>query len=84
MVALVAALAVGGCSGLSDTEQRAGTGAVIGAGAGAVVGALSGSTLTGAAIGAGAGLVGGLMVDKREKDKEEAYRKGYEAGQQAQ
>ena len=51
MVALVAALAVGGCSGLSDTEQRAGTGAAIGAGAGAVVGALSGSTLTGAAIG---------------------------------
>ena len=77
-------LAASGCSGLSDTEQRAGTGAAIGAGAGAVVGALSGSTLTGAAIGAGAGLVGGLMVDKREKDKEAAYQKGYEAGQQAQ
>ena len=81
---LVAALATSGCSGLSDTEQRAGTGAAIGAGAGAVIGALSGSTLTGAAIGAGAGMVGGLMVDKREKDKEAAYQEGYEAGQQAQ
>jgi osmotically inducible lipoprotein OsmB len=82
--ALVAALATSGCSGLSDTEQRAGTGTAIGAGAGAVVGAIAGHTLTGAVIGAGAGLVGGLLVDKSEKDKEAAYQKGYEAGQQAQ
>ena len=39
--------------------------------------------LTGAAIGAAAGLVSGLMVDKPEKDKEEAYQRGYEAGQQS-
>ena len=82
--ALVFAVVSSGCAGMSDTEQRAGSGAAIGAGAGAVIGALSGSTLTGAAIGAGAGLVGGLMVDKREKDKEKAYQDGYEAGQQAQ
>ena len=82
--ALAAALALSGCAGLSDKEQRAGTGAAIGAGAGAVIGALSGSTLMGAAIGAGAGMVGGLMVDQREKDKEAAYQQGYEAGQQAQ
>lgn len=81
---LALSLAASGCAGLSDTEQRAGTGAAIGAGAGAVIGAMSGSTLTGAAVGAGAGMVGGLMVDKREKDKEEAYQSGYEAGQQAQ
>ena len=82
--ALVVVLAATGCSDLSDTEQRAGSGAAIGAGAGAVIGAISGSTLTGAALGAGAGLIGGLMVDKREKDKDEAYQQGYEAGQQAQ
>ena len=73
-----------GCSGLSDTEQRAGTGAAIGAGGGAVIGAMSGNTLAGAAIGAGAGLVGGLVVDKSKKDQEKAYQEGYEAGQQAQ
>jgi len=82
--ALVAALATSGCAGLTDTEQRAGTGAAIGAGAGAVIGALSGSTLIGAALGAGAGMVGGLMVDKQDKEKQSAYDKGYEAGLQAQ
>ena len=82
--ALVAALASSGCAGMSDTEQRAGSGAAIGAGAGAVIGALSGSTLIGAALGAGAGMVGGLMVDQREKDKESAYQQGYDAGLQAQ
>ncbi len=81
--ALVFALVSSGCAGMSDTEQRAGSGAAIGAAGGAVIGALSGSTLMGAAIGAGVGMVGGLMVDKREKDKENAYQDGYEAGQQA-
>ena len=81
---LAGALAASGCAGMSDTEQRAGTGAAIGAGAGAVVGALSGNTMAGAAIGAGAGLVGGLVVDKTQKDKEKAYQDGYEAGQQSQ
>ncbi len=82
--ALVVVLAASGCADMSDTEQRAGSGAAIGAAGGAVIGALSGSTLAGAAIGAGVGLVGGLMVDKREKDKEKSYQDGYEAGQQAQ
>ncbi len=80
----VVALASSGCAGMSDTEQRAGSGAAIGTAGGAVIGALSGSTLMGAAIGAGVGLLGGLMVDKREKDKEKAYQDGYEEGQQAQ
>lgn len=82
--ALASALAASGCAGMSDTEQRAGTGAAIGAGGGAVIGALSGNTLAGAAIGAGAGLVGGLVVDKTKKDKEKAYQDGYDAGQQSQ
>ncbi len=82
--ALAVALASSGCAGMSDTEQRAGSGAAIGAAGGAVIGALSGSTLMGAAIGAGAGMVGGLMVDKRENDNEKSYQDGYEAGQQSQ
>ncbi len=78
------ALAASGCAGMSDTEQRAGTGAAIGAGGGAIIGAMSGNTMAGAAIGAGAGLVGGLVVDKTKKDQEKSYQEGYEAGQQSQ
>jgi osmotically inducible lipoprotein OsmB len=55
IVVLVAAL-LGGCSGLSQQEQRALTGGAIGAAGGAVVGVLAGGlvvgTLVGAAIGA--------------------------------
>ena len=70
-----------GCTGMSDTQQRAVTGTGIGAAGGAAVGAIAGNAGMGAAIGAGAGLLGGLMVDKREKDKEAAYNQGYSAGQ---
>ncbi len=62
--ALTAALATAGCAGMSDTQQRAGSGALIGAGGGALIGAIAGNAPLGAAIGAGAGLVGGLVVDK--------------------
>ena len=78
-----ATLLLSGCAGMSDTEQRAVSGAGIGAAGGAVIGALSGSTAMGALIGAGAGLVGGLVVDKTAKDKENAYQEGYEAGRTA-
>ncbi|MDF2235755.1 glycine zipper family protein [Albimonas sp. CAU 1670] len=73
-------LAAGGCAGMSDTEQRALTGTAVGAAGGAVVGAIAGDTAMGAAIGAGAGLVGGLVVDKVQKDKDAAYRRGVAAG----
>ena len=82
--ALAAALASSGCAGMTDTEQRAGTGAAIGAAGGAVIGALSGNTAAGAVIGASAGVLGGLLVDKHAKDKEQAYQEGYDAGQKAQ
>jgi uncharacterized membrane protein len=74
-------LALAGCAGMSDTQQRAMTGTAAGAGGGALVGALAGNTVAGAAIGAGAGLVGGLVVDKVQKDKEAAYQRGVAAGQ---
>lgn len=73
-------LSVAGCAGMSDTEQRALTGAAAGAAGGAVVGAIAGNTGMGAAIGAGAGLAGGLVVDKVQKDKEAAYRRGVADG----
>jgi hypothetical protein len=84
--ALSAALALSlgllaGCAGLDDRQQRALTGTAAGAAGGALIGAVGGNAGLGAAIGAGAGLAGGLIVDKVERDKEAAYRRGYAAGQ---
>ncbi|MEM9146794.1 MAG: glycine zipper family protein [Pseudomonadota bacterium] len=79
--AFIALSILTGCAGLSDTEQRALTGSAAGAAGGAVIGAIAGDAALGAAIGAGAGLLGGLVVDKVQKDKDAAYRRGYEAGQ---
>ncbi len=56
---------VGGCAGLSHTEQRILSGGAIGAGlgtAGAVV--LGGPLIVGATVGAGAGALGGYVVDE--------------------
>lgn len=82
--AATAALLLGGCAGLSDTQQRALTGTGAGAAGGALIGAIAGNAGMGAAIGAGAGLLGGLVVDAVEKDKEAAFRRGYAQGQAAQ
>ncbi len=67
---MVISLALGGCSGMSDTEQRTLSGAAIGAGAGTAIGAASGNTAWGAAIGTGAGLAGGYLYDRHQKGKE--------------
>lgn len=81
-IATLTALALlSGCAGLNDTQQRAVTGTAAGAAGGAVIGAIAGDAALGAAIGAGAGLLGGLVVDHVQKDKEAAYRRGYQAGQ---
>jgi uncharacterized membrane protein len=66
---LLAALVVGGCSGMSYTEQRVLSGGAIGAGSGALIGAAAGAPGTGAAIGAGAGVVGGYLYDQYEKSQ---------------
>jgi len=58
-------LLVGGCAGLSHTEQRILSGGAIGAGlgtAGALV--LGGPLIVGATVGAGAGALGGYVVDE--------------------
>ena len=69
VLVLLAALMVGGCSGMSYTEQRVLSGGAIGAGSGALIGAAAGSPGTGAAIGAGAGVVGGYIYDQYQKSQ---------------
>jgi osmotically inducible lipoprotein OsmB len=83
-IILVLSLALVGCAGMSDTEQRTLSGGANGAGAGAVVGAGAGHTLWGAAIGAAAGAAGGYLYDQNQKAKQAEYEKGYKAGQQSQ
>ncbi len=76
------ALALSGCTTLSDTQKTTGTGAAIGAAAGAVIGAATAggnkgkSTATGAVIGAAVGAGGGYMwsrhMEKQKADMEQA------------
>ena len=66
--AFAGALALGGCSGMSDTQQRTLSGAGIGAGAGAAAGLLTGGCLScGAVIGGGLGAAGGYIYDQTKK-----------------
>ena len=69
ILVILCAVMVGGCSGMSYTEQRTLSGGAIGAGSGALIGAAAGSPGTGAAIGAGAGLLGGYIYDQYEKSQ---------------
>ena len=67
---LVAALTLGGCSGLSNTEERVLSGGAIGAGVGAVGTVLTGGCVScGAAIGGAVGAGAGYLIDQNEKKK---------------
>jgi osmotically inducible lipoprotein OsmB len=66
---MVAALVVGGCSGMSTTQQRTLSGGAIGAGSGALIGWAAGCPGCGAAIGGGAGALGGYIYDQYEKSQ---------------
>jgi len=66
---VVLALALGGCSGMSATQQRVLSGGAIGASSGTIIGWAAGSPAAGAAIGAGAGLLGGFLYDQYEKSR---------------
>jgi osmotically inducible lipoprotein OsmB len=66
---LVAAMLVGGCSGMSNTQQRTLSGGAIGASSGALIGWAAGCPACGAAIGGGAGLAGGYIYDQYEKSQ---------------
>ena len=69
LVLPVCGLALAGCSGMNDTQQRALTGTAIGAGGGAILGAIGGNAALGAVAGAAAGLAGGLIVELGEKER---------------
>ncbi len=66
---VVLALALGGCSGMSSTQQRVLIGGAIGASSGALIGVAAGSPAAGAAIGGGAGLLGGFLYDQYQKSR---------------
>jgi osmotically inducible lipoprotein OsmB len=66
---LLAALVLGGCSGMSNTQQRVLSGGAMGASGGALIGWAAGSPAAGAAIGGGAGLLGGYLYDQYEKSQ---------------
>jgi len=59
---MIIGLELGGCVGMSDTEQRTLSGGAIGAGAGTVIGAIAGHTAWAAPIGAAAGAAGGYLL----------------------
>jgi osmotically inducible lipoprotein OsmB len=66
---LVVVLILGGCAGMSNTEQRVLSGGAIGAAGGALIGAAAGSAAIGAAAGGGAGLLGGYVYDQYQKSR---------------
>jgi len=66
---VVVVLVLGGCSGMSYTEQRVLSGTAIGAGGGALIGWAAGCPACGAAIGAGAGALGGYAYDRYQKSQ---------------
>jgi osmotically inducible lipoprotein OsmB len=79
-VMVVALIALGGCAGMSETQQRTLTGGAGGAAGGALIGAMAGNAGMGAAIGAGAGLLGGFLYGEHEESKKAAYQKGLQDG----
>jgi osmotically inducible lipoprotein OsmB len=73
LVMLVMALiAVGGCAGLSPTEQTTLTGGAAGAASGALVGAIAGN----------AGLLGGFLYGEHQQSVHNAYERGVQEGYQ--
>lgn len=78
------AIALGGCSGMSDTQQRTLSGGAIGAAAGAGIVAIAGANpIWGALGGAVVGAAGGYVYDQYEKSKQREYNEGYQAGKNA-
>jgi len=69
--AVLGALALSGCAGMSQTEKDTATGAGIGAAAGAVIGAMAGGhAAKGAAIGAAVGAAGGYIWSKNMREQQ--------------
>ncbi|OGR09086.1 MAG: hypothetical protein A3K23_06435, partial [Desulfobacca sp. RBG_16_58_9] len=64
ILVVVAVMVLGGCAGMSYTEQRMLSGGAIGAGGGTLIGWAAGCPACGAAIGGGAGVLGGYLYDR--------------------
>ena len=69
VLVMVATLMLGGCAGMSSTEQRVLSGGAMGASSGALIGWAAGSPAVGAAIGGGAGMLGGYLYDRYQKSQ---------------
>lgn len=70
--AVMAALVLGGCANMTETQKGTAKGAAIGAGAGAVVGAIAGKgkgAAIGAVVGGAAGAVAGNVWTKRQEEQ---------------
>ena len=80
VASISAALLFGGCAGMSETQQRATTGAMGGAAGGALIGALTGNPARGAAIGAGVGGLGGFAYGRHREAVDRAYWQGRQSG----
>jgi hypothetical protein len=80
MMAVVLALAVAGCAGMTETEQRLTTGTMGGTAAGAAIGAIAGNAALGAGIGAGAGLAGSYLWDQHKQAEQRAFERGVATG----
>ena len=65
-----------GCADMSQTQQRAVTGSLIGAGAGGIIGAAAGNAGMGAAVGAGLGATGGFLLGRHNESVNRAYEQG--------
>ena len=65
----VAALALAGCEGMSQTQQTTALGAGGGALLGGAIGSFSGNAGLGALLGAGAGGVGGYLYDQSQQNR---------------
>lgn len=61
---VIATLLLGGCSGMSNTHQRALSGGAIGAGTGLLIGGP-----VGAIVGGGVGAAGGYAYDQHQKSE---------------
>lgn len=75
-------LALVGCAGMTDTQQRTLTGGAMGAAGGAAIGALAGNAALGAAIGGAAGASGGFLYGRHRESNQRAFNQGVEAGRQ--
>ncbi len=66
-IMLAAGLALSGCAGMNQTQQRTATGALGGAALGGILGSFSGNAGLGALLGAGVGGGGGYLYDQSQQ-----------------